>query len=360
MGLEVGFWRVDGTPQRLQATPMPMESELESMIESEPQLVSEDLMIIGRQVPTAHGGFIDLLGLNSDGVVQLLELKRHRTPREVVAQLLDYASWVQELSGDDLRIIYTSYKDGGTTLDEEFAERFGAAPPDELGSELSMTIVAGALDPSSERIVSYLNEAWRLPINAVFFRYFEDNGHAYVARTWLVQETSAAAAAPRAKRTTQEWGGDWYVSFGEHVDGDGRSWEDARRFGFISAGGGEWYSRTLRNLPLGGRIFACIPNRGYVGVGEVLGPPLPAHEAVLDHVGGPKPFLDLPLTGDYTHPGEPDRDMNEYVVPIRWTASVRRDDAIWETGMFANQNSACKLRSQFTIERVLRHLNVQE
>jgi hypothetical protein len=43
------------------------------------------------------------------------------------------------------------------------------------------------------------------------------------------------------------------------------------KYGFISAGGGEWFSRTLKNLPLGARVFASIPKCGYVGVGTVIG-----------------------------------------------------------------------------------------
>lgn len=46
--------------------------------------------MIGRQVRTTHGGYIDLLALNQDGQLIVIELKRELTPREVVAQALDY------------------------------------------------------------------------------------------------------------------------------------------------------------------------------------------------------------------------------------------------------------------------------
>jgi RecB family endonuclease NucS len=50
-------------------------------------------MILGRQVHTEHDGYIDILGLNKDGDLVIVELKRNKTPRDVIAQCLDYASW---------------------------------------------------------------------------------------------------------------------------------------------------------------------------------------------------------------------------------------------------------------------------
>ena len=47
-----------------------------------------------------------------DGSLVLIELKRGRTPREVVAQALDYASWVEELQPDEIAAIYHSYAPG--------------------------------------------------------------------------------------------------------------------------------------------------------------------------------------------------------------------------------------------------------
>ena len=49
-------------------------------------------MLIGRQVRTSFGGIIDLLAIAPDGSLVLIELKRDKTPREIVAQALDYAS----------------------------------------------------------------------------------------------------------------------------------------------------------------------------------------------------------------------------------------------------------------------------
>ena len=45
--------------------------------------------------------------------------------------------------------------------------------------------------------------------------------------------------------------------------------EFARKFGFVSAGGGKFYTQTIRALPEGARVWVNIPQTGYVGVGLV-------------------------------------------------------------------------------------------
>jgi hypothetical protein len=88
------------------------------------------------------------------------------------------------------------------------------------------------------------------------------------------------AAYEGAADHAPEWDGrTFYISFGE---GPNRNWEDARRFGFVGAGGGAWYSKTLRAVPVGSRVCVYIPKGngvgGYVGVGDVTGPPAMARD----------------------------------------------------------------------------------
>ena len=98
---EVGLWRVDGDlPIKVTPGGVPLESQLEVMIEADPTILGTSLLLIGRQVPTGYGKYIDLLAVDDEGALHILELKRDRIPREVVAQVLDYGSWVQTLTID--------------------------------------------------------------------------------------------------------------------------------------------------------------------------------------------------------------------------------------------------------------------
>jgi hypothetical protein len=101
-----------------------------------------------------------------------------------------------------------------------------------------------------------------------------------------------------------------------------------------------------------------IPQTGYVGVGEVVSPAVPVSAATVEADGATMPLLnaglEAPMMSEFV--GDPDRE--ERVVGVRWDAKVPRTQAVWEPGMFANQNSACALRSSFTRERVLTHLGL--
>jgi len=360
MPLEVGLWRVDGDkPVRVTHNGVPLESQLETMIEADPTILGTPLLLIGRQVPTDYGKFIDLLAIDDEGALHVLELKRDRTPREVVAQVLDYGSWVRELSHSQVLDLFATYKPG-VALEQEWTTTFGGDFPEELNAGQRLTIVAGDVDPATERIVSYLSD-FGVPVNVVFFRYFDDGDRAYLARTWLIDEArTQPRKAGSGSKTREPWNEqDWYVSFGE--DSGRRNWEDARSWGFVSAGGGEWFSRTLRKLPVGGRVFACIPALGYVGVGTVTGEATPFEDAMVEAGGDQVRLSEKELLGSYSHqPLASGEDHREWVVPVTWQETRDRSAAYWERGMFANQNSACRLRNQFTLEQLATAFALEE
>ena len=357
MPVEMRMWRIDGDdPHPLTTTSLPAEKELHQFLLRDPSLLGVRLLVIGSEVPTPYGKRLDLLAIDTDGNLHVLELKRDRTPREVVAQILDYGSWVSTLSRDD--VIDIASRHLGQPFEAAFEDIFGSAPPDDLNGELQLTVVASELDSSSERIVNYLR-GFGVPVNAVFFSYLEDEGRRYLARSWLAASdegaTAATSSAKKGKRAA--WNGvDWYVSFG----GD-RRWEDARAFGYVSAGGGKFYSQTMRALPEGARVWVNIPGTGYVAVGRTLGPARRWADALVKVGGGWVKLAEQQLTGTQRpHFDAPDDDTAEWVVPVEWVDARPEAQAYWEKGMFASQHSACKLRQEFTLERLSDHFDIDE
>jgi hypothetical protein len=328
------------------------EALLEQMIVADPAILSDGWLIIGRQVRTTHGGFIDLLALNADGQLIIIELKRHQTPREVVAQAIDYASWAQELAPEKIAEIYQSYSKGGS-LDDAFKRRFATALDEEqLDGSHQIVIVAASLDASTERIVRYLSDK-DVAINVLFFQVFQDAGGQLLSRAWFIDpiETESKAIPP-SRNAKGEWNGEFYVSFGH---GQERDWSDAMRYGFISAGGGIWYSRTLTLLSEGDRIWVLVPEHGYVGVGRVLGPPIPGKEFFVDVDGTRRHIFEVSQARYHRHLVD-DEEKSEYFVPVKWIETKPLSKAVSEVGLFGNQNSVCRPRTSkwnHTVERLM-------
>lgn len=360
MPIEVGIWKLGKTLERVQFSTIESEKKLEETLAKDLSVLSPDLLLIGRQIATAYGKYIDILAMDGDGNLAVIELKRNRTPREVVAQLLDYASWVQGLTYDDLTDIYES-KNPGWELEQGFAEAFGESPPEEMNLGHELYVVAAELDPGTERIIAYLSKTHGVPINAVFFRYFREGENEYITRSWLIDPAElrdGAGPGPRPPKGKEPWNKqDFYVSFGE---GGSRDWDDARRYGFISAGGKKWFTGKLSNLKPGHRVFVNIPGTGYVGVGEVVEEVKRAKEFTVEVDCRETPFMQAPRNARYHEDEINDPDACEHFVRVRWLKAVPRKDAYWEKGFFANQSSVCKLRNKFTLERLSRHFGLDE
>ena len=357
MAVEIAIWRMtDAGPHRLASSPLDFEQRLEDMLSEDPSMSGTELLIIGRQVPTSHGGYIDLLALDADGRAHVLELKRDRTPRDVVAQALDYGSWVQGLGLEDLEQIYLDHNGGETQLDEAFAERFDSPLPDVVNAEQQFTIIASELDPTSDRIVEFLADAYDVPINAVFFRHFSDDGRDYLARTWLLDPQQAEDKAVRpSRRKSRPWNGrDFYIVLGRAGQSD--RWAIASKYGLLNAGGGSWYWKPLRNLTPGKRVFAYVGGAGYVGIGRVTGEMIPARDAKVEVAGQLQSLLDQPERSaeGWEQAASDDPEKTEMVVPVEWLATRPIDQAVREKGLFASQVTVCKLRDEHTIKTVER------
>lgn len=359
MPIEVGVWRLGKKLTRVEFQPIETESKLEDTLATDLSVLSPGLMLIGRQIPTAFGKFIDLLAMDRDGNLIVIELKRNKTPREVVAQAIDYASWVEGLSHDEIAEIYTS-KNDGKELEVGFEEAFHGSLPEELNDTHRMIIVASELDPSTERIITYLSNNFGVPINTVFFRYFQDNGSEYLTRSWLIspQEAEAQTSKFSTKKKREPWNGrDFYVSLGED---SGQNWDDCRKFGFICGSGGKWYTQTLDALFENARVFVNIPKRGYVGVGKVVGRSTPVRDYTVMVDGKKTPILAAELVATGMDANSDDDEKCAYLVSVEWIKAVPREEAYWEKGLFALQHTACKLTSSFTIERLTKHFGIED
>ena len=337
MPIEHVLWKVGDCPERVAGAEL-SEKQVEDMIATQPEILSSDWMLIGRQEKTPYGGIVDLLAVVPDGSLVLIEIKRGKTPREVVAQALDYASWVKRLELSEVTAIYRRFSNGGD-LAADFKERFRTQlGEDEWNQSHQIVIVAAELDDSTERIAEYLSDAG-IPINALCFRVFEHAGEKLLSRAWLVDPSESVGAGAGAAQSEDKmpWNGEYYVSYG-----GGRSWDDARSLGFISGGGGPFYSGTLQMLSPGDRIWVNIPGKGYVGVGLVTEKRRPITEFEVNTPGGRRPALDVISDPSGIREYANDPDKREYAVRVEWLDTKRDNEAFREVGLFGNQNTVCR------------------
>lgn len=351
MPIQHAIWTVGDQPASLSPGRLISERQLEDMIVADPRILSNEWMLIGRQAFTYGKNKLDLLAIAPDGSLVLIELKRDRTPRDLVAQALDYAGWVETLTPERIADIYAAFSKRGS-LSEAFFERFGTElDEDSLNASHQIILVASELDASTERIINYLN-ARDIAINAVFFQVFRHNDDLLLSRAWLIDPSETQAnvvSTTRARGEKEPWNGEFYVSYGH------RSWDDAREYGFISAGGGRWYSKTLDMLTPGDRIWVKIPKTGYVGVGRVVEPVQPIRDMTVMTGNGPKPALDVLKDRARFAQHADDPDMAEYAVRVQWLDALPESAAVHEVGLFGNQNTVCQpttIKWRHTVDRL--------
>jgi len=173
----------DGQFSEYVQTPFQVDHEeavLEDWLESNPDGIIEDgrVLIIGRQVVTNFGGFIDLLGLDREGDVVVVELKRDRTPRDTIAQSLDYASFAERLDTTQLQDILRSYlNDDSLSLAEHHREYFelGSDEAVAFNKDQRIVIVGQRVTPDIRQTATFLRSK-SLRVTCVEFTFFQAGG----------------------------------------------------------------------------------------------------------------------------------------------------------------------------------------
>lgn len=332
---------------KAQSRALSKENLIRDWVESDPNLLGLDAMIIGREVLTAQQKKIDLLALDRSGGLIVIELKKNRTPRDIVAQILDYGSWASVLNTPEIYEIAERYL--GKRLSTGFREFFGEPIPERLNGTHSLLIVASELDAASERIVEYLSEEYGVAINTAFFNVFEADGKEWLTTDFLLDQSEVEERSERKVRPP--WTGYYFANAG--LDNN-RSWNDYRQYGFVAAGNGDFYSKRLDQLRVGNPVFLYDKGNGYIGYGivaseKILAAEFETSEGLLS---------EQPLE----HPGlmhdADDPEIAEYLVGIDWKKTFEVNQAKTFKGAFANQNIVCKLRDPATIDFLVQEFDV--
>lgn len=202
MGQKIRLWEVtrDKSISEIQSDGISLEEQMEDWLASDIAMLDPDLLVIGRQVWTGFGS-IDLLCIDAGGALVVVELKRGRTPRQVTAQALEYASWVQDLNAADIeairgKAIADGYlTEGAGSLKEAFEAKFEEDLPEVLNESHRSVVVAESIDDSTGRVVRYLANLG-VPVNVATVQCFKDQtGRQLLAQVYLVEPEFAESKA---------------------------------------------------------------------------------------------------------------------------------------------------------------------
>ncbi|MDZ7401157.1 MAG: endonuclease NucS [candidate division KSB1 bacterium] len=151
------------------------ESDLEDLLENNPEYFFENtkILIIGRQITTNLDSSLDLLGIDKAGNTVVIELKRDKTPRDTIAQLLEYASFVENLDYSQLNEIYQNYSGEEISL-EDYHQQYFQSELDEkvsFNKYSKLVIVAHEITREIKQTAQYLRKKG-LDIYCLEFKYF--------------------------------------------------------------------------------------------------------------------------------------------------------------------------------------------
>jgi hypothetical protein len=157
-------------------TTLDLEQHLENWLERSPgALAGESLLWIVRQTSAAVEDqtlFPDLIGIDRDGNLVIVELKKGRAPRDVIAQLLECAAWAHDLSEAQIVVLASSYlavhgENAAKSGAECFCETFELEAMPALNQALRLFIVAEDIPRSVAWVCRFLRMSQGMDITCL-------------------------------------------------------------------------------------------------------------------------------------------------------------------------------------------------
>ena len=162
-------------------------------------LISVDILIIGQQVYTKSGP-LDFLGIDNNGNLVIVELKRDKLARVVLAQAIDYASDLATWDIDKISEICISFT--GNSLEDHLSANFENIEVDDLtiNQTQRLLLVGFSIEEPLSRMIEWLSTNFDMAINAIVLNYVKtSNGAELLSRTVTIPEEVAKEKSNKKK-----------------------------------------------------------------------------------------------------------------------------------------------------------------
>lgn len=318
--------------------------DLQRLLKTNIGVVAPDVLVISEEFGEWDDSKrrIDLLGIDRNASLVVIELKRDDDGGHMELQAIRYAAMVSRMTFLRAVKTYQTFLERcGSDVDprEAILAWLRTSEPLRDDAVLDVRIVLVSADFKKEltTAVLWLRE-WELDIRCVKLKPYHDGDGIILevqqivplpeATEYQVSIRNEAISRREAARDSGEPTGYFFMNTGDDGSNDGRSWEDCRKYGFMRAGGNEYYQSGVRSLKVGDKVFAYLSGHGYVGLGEVVAEAVPEIDFVPSGQGSR--LLDLPKKAK-TSENVDSPEATDWCVAVKWIHSVDRADAVLKT-----------------------------
>ncbi len=198
-----------------------LEKILEDWIETNPHLIfgDEEIAILARQPRTGYDKYLDLLGVDKAGATVVIELKRGETPRDVVAQTLEYAAWVDSLTLDQLDEMARDYgqKKGvefddlaglylrtfGDELEDEESEGGKLTQRITFNNRQRLVIMAERISDEVEQTLRYMRTRFGADVSGIAFSVHKSGNDTLISTTTVVGRERVSSTSQQLPQASE-------------------------------------------------------------------------------------------------------------------------------------------------------------
>ncbi len=247
-------------------------SDLQRLLRAKIEVVAPDVLVISEEFGEWDESKrrIDLLGVDKNGNLVVIELKRDDDGAHMELQAIRYAAMVSSMTFAQAAIVFQTYLDrhaAGQDAQGQLLDFLGWDEPreDDFARDMRIVLVAADFGKELTTTVLWLNER-NLDIRCVRMKPYANGDKTLVdvqqivplpeAEEYMVRVREKAATVRVAARDGEDTGY-WFMNTGD--DGSNtnknRSWEDCEKYRFMAAGGGEQWINAIKKLKVGDKLL---------------------------------------------------------------------------------------------------------